>query len=220
MDHCPAKRTTQCVNQFQTVFLSELILHNTDHTPSCCNLPREWGDTNHLSASANNDATWNGGQVIPNMKTAWQLSAVSVLMCAFSSCGPQPPDVQFVLQKIPVEIQRGKPLTIEIHSLSGNGVNCVGIRCSPEVWSLLTNAPKSLEVRLKSSNKPHTEIGGVDPGSGASGFLEYIPNTHYLFYVNGEHRAEASVEITFANAPEVATSAEIIVGKTPIDTKL
>jgi hypothetical protein len=154
------------------------------------------------------------------MKAAWRLSAVSVLVCVFSSCGPQPPDVQFVLQKIPVEIQRGKPLTIEIHSLSGNGVNCVGIRCSPEVWSMLTNSPQSIEVRLKSSNEPRTQIGGVDPSSHATGFLEYLTNVHYLFYVQGEHRAKASVEIIFPNAPEETTSAEIIVGKTPIDTKL
>jgi hypothetical protein len=127
--------------------------------------------------------------------------------------------VQFVRQRIPVEIQRGKPLTIEIHSLSGNGVNDVGILCSSDVWNSLTNGTKAIEVRLKSSNKPSTEIGGVNPGSGGA-FLGYIPNVHYLFYISGEYRAKASVEISFQNAPAEAARVEIIVGKTPADTAL
>lgn len=131
-----------------------------------------------------------------------------------------PPDVQFVRQKIPVEIQSGKPLTIEILSLSGNGVNDVGIRCSPEVWSALTNGTKTIDVQLKSSNKPNTIIGGVNLGSSGTAFLGYIPNVHYLFSIIGEHRAKVTLEITFPNAPEETTGAEIMVGKTPIDTKL
>lgn len=153
------------------------------------------------------------------MKTAWLLTAVSVLVCICSSCASQPPDVQFVRQRIPVEIQSGKPVTIEIRSLSGNGVNDVGIRCSPEVWNALTNGTKAIEVQLKSSNKPNTEIGRVDPGGG-SAFLGYITNAHYLFYVSGRYRAKASVEITFANAPAKPIRAEILVGKTPADTGL
>jgi hypothetical protein len=152
------------------------------------------------------------------MKTAWQLAAVCVLACICSSCASEPPDVQFVRQRIPVEIQRGKSLTIEIHSLSGNGVNDVGIRCSPEVWNALTNSTKAIEVRLKSSNKPSTQIGGVNPGSSGTAFLGYIPNVHYLFYISGEYRAKASVEIAFPNAPAGVTPAEIIVCKTPADT--
>ena len=128
------------------------------------------------------------------------------------------PEQQYVRQKIPVEIQRGKPLTFEIHSLSGNGVNDVGIQCSSEVWSALTNGTKAIEVQLKSSNKSSTRIGGIDPASSGTAFLGYIPNVHYLFYISGEYRAKAAVQITFPNASEGTTSAEIIVCKTPADT--
>ena len=123
-------------------------------------------------------------------------------------------------QKIPVELQGRKPLTVEISSLSGNGGNDIGILCSPETWNSLTNGSGSLVVRLMSSNRAHTEIGGIDLRSEATGFLGYIPNVHYLFWIMGETHAKATVEITFPNGPEKSTSADIIVGKTPIDTKL
>jgi hypothetical protein len=154
------------------------------------------------------------------MRTAWQLTVVSVLACVITSCASQPPGEGYVRQKIPIEIQSGNAVTIEISSLSGNGVNDIGIRCSPEVWNALTNGTKSITVRLKSSNKPDTNIGGVDPSSGGTAFLGYIPNVHYLFYIGGRYRTKASVEITFANAPAGVTPAEIIVCKTPSDTGL
>lgn len=121
--------------------------------------------------------------------------------------------------KNPVEINKEKPLIIEIHSLSGNGVNDVGIRCTPEVWNILTNGQSGLGVRLKSSDKRGTKIGGVDLHGHGTGFLEYLTNVHYLFYIQGEHRAKASVEIIFPNTPDTTTPVEIILGKTPIDTK-
>ena len=123
-------------------------------------------------------------------------------------------------QKIPVEVQRGKPVTIDIHSLSGNGVNDVGIQCSSEVWDALTNSADSITVRLKSSNSLDTTIGGVDPRSGGTAFLGRISNVHYLFYIGGRYGAKASVEIMFPNAPSGITHAEIIIGKTPSDTGL
>jgi hypothetical protein len=128
------------------------------------------------------------------------------------------PEKQFLRQTIPVEIQRAKPLIVKI-SCSGNGVNAVGIRCPPDVWAALTNGSTSITVNLKSSSKPNTEIGGADPTSDATGFLGYVPNVHYLFYITGPHHAEASVEIAFLNAPTGVTQAEIVVGRTPIDTK-
>jgi hypothetical protein len=127
--------------------------------------------------------------------------------------------MQFVRQKMPIDIQSGKPFTIEISSLSGNGVNDIGIQCTPEVWNTLTNSGKNVEVRLKSSNKPKTQIGGIDTASSGTAFLGYITNVHYLFYISGEYHAKASVEITFPNAPPGTTHAEIIVCKTPIDTE-
>jgi hypothetical protein len=128
------------------------------------------------------------------------------------------PDEHYVREKIPVEIQRGKPLIIQIKSLSGNRANDVGIRCPPEAWHALANGTNSIEVRLKSSTMPGTDIGGVDPG-GAWGFFPYISNAHYLFFVGGSPRAKASLEIAFSNALPGTNHAEILVGKTPIDTK-
>jgi hypothetical protein len=129
------------------------------------------------------------------------------------------PEKQFLRQTIPVEIQRGKPLVVKI-SCSGNGVNCIGIRCPPNVWTALTNGSTSTTVNLKSSSKPNTEIGGADVTSSGTGFLGYVPNVHYLFYITGPYHAKASVEITFPNAPPGVTQAEIVVGKTPPDTEL
>ena len=151
------------------------------------------------------------------MKIAWQLAAVSLLACLFSSCASQPSGERFVSQKIPIEIQSGKTVTVEIR-VSGNGPNDVGIRCSPEVWNALTNGTKTITVRLKSSNIKGAEIYGIHPGGSAAGFLYLISDVHYLFEIYGAYHAKASVEITFPNAPSGVTPAEIIVCKTPADT--
>jgi hypothetical protein len=129
------------------------------------------------------------------------------------------PEAQYIRQSIPVEIESGKPITIQIQSLSGNGANDIGIRCSPEVWKVLGKNVEAVTVRLKSSDTPNTEIGGIGPRRGGGAFLGYIPNVNYLFYISGEHGAKASVEITFPDAPPGKSNADIIVGKTPIDTK-
>jgi hypothetical protein len=129
------------------------------------------------------------------------------------------PEEQYVRQKIPVEIEGGKSITIKIRSLSGNGVNDVGILCSPDLWSALTNGSNSIRVRLIASNKSDTEIGRVDPGGG-SAFLGYITNAHYLFSIAGKYHAKATVEIAFPNGPPPPTHAYIIIGKTPADTGL
>lgn len=84
---------------------------------------------------------------------------------------------------------------------------------------MLTNGTKPLEVHLRPQNDRDTMIGGVDLHSGGTGFIGSLSNVHYLFYVSGDHRAKASVGITFPNSPAQATRADIIVGKTPIDTK-
>lgn len=152
------------------------------------------------------------------MKKGLQFTAVAVLACIFSSCASQLSGERFVSQKIPIEIQSGKAVTIEIHALSGNGPNDVGIRCSPEVWNALTNSTKTITVRLISSDKKSARIYGVHPGGTAAGFLYLIPDVHYLFEIDGEYHAKASVEITFPNAPTEPTRAEIIVCKTPADT--
>jgi hypothetical protein len=127
---------------------------------------------------------------------------------------------QFVRQKIPIEIQQGKPIIIEIHSLSGNGVNDVGIRCSAELWKAIIPGARDMKVRLKSSSKPGVEVGGISLGGGATAFLDYIPDFHNLFYVAGPSRSKAQVEITFMCAPAGISKAEILIGQTPADTGL
>jgi hypothetical protein len=149
------------------------------------------------------------------MKMASRIAAVSIAAMMCSSCGPMTPDEHFVRQKIPIEIQSGNPATIGIRSLSGNGWNEVGLRCSPEVWDALTNGSENISVRLKSSNKHGTEIYGVSPGHEN---LWHLESFHYLFLIGGEYRAKAVVEISFKNAPPRVTHAEILVIKTPADT--
>jgi hypothetical protein len=153
------------------------------------------------------------------MKTMLQVLGLLILVLSDSSCKPQSPDAQFVREKIPVEIRRAKPITVEIRSLSGNGMNDVGIRCPPEVWSVLTNGTKGIAVRLTSSNRADTEIGGIDLHGGGT-FFGKLANVHYLFYIGGRYHAHAVVEITFSNAPPEPTPAEILIGKTPADTGL
>lgn len=147
----------------------------------------------------------------------WRILWFLVLCHLGTSC-QMSPERQYVRQTIPIEIRAGEPIRIEIRSLSGNGPNAVGIRCSEETWNALTNVSNSIMVQLKSTSKSGAEIGGINPGSGY-GFLGYVPNVHYLFHIYGKHGAKASVEIVFPNAPEGTTHGEIIVGKTPIDTK-
>jgi hypothetical protein len=43
----------------------------------------------------------------------------------------QPPGEAYIHQEIPIEIEVGKSITVEIR-LSGSAANDVGIRCSPE----------------------------------------------------------------------------------------
>jgi|SRR6266446_6647023 len=150
------------------------------------------------------------------MKIAWQLIAVSVPMCLFSWCMASA-DAQYVRQQIPIEIQSGRPVTIKIRSLSGNGWNEVGIRCSPDVWKTLMDGKNNVAVHLMASNKDGTRIVNVSPGSHK---LWPVDSFYYLFAIGGEYRADATVEITFQSAPEGLTNAEIVVLKTPSDTGL
>ena len=141
------------------------------------------------------------------------------MVCTLSSCGQQSPDERFVREKIPIEIQKGKVVAFDIQTLSGAGVNDVGVRCSPDVWKVLTNDIRHITVRLKSSDKKSTVIGGINPEGGGTAFLGYLPDVHYLFYISGERQAKAAVEIDFPNAPTKIVRAEIIVCKTPADTE-
>lgn len=162
------------------------------------------------------------------MKITSRIAAVSIVVMMCPSCGPMTPDEQFVRQKIPIEIQSGKPVTIKIRSLSGNGWNEVGIRCVPDVWRTLLDDKSNIAVHLTYSNKGGTEISKVSPGDlgitwgggGQTAILWPPESYHYLFSIGGRYRASASVEITFNRAPQGSTQAEIIVLKTPSDTGL
>src|SRR5579862_7957015 len=94
-----------------------------------------------------------------SLPRAWILLTCLTLSCKASS------DTQYVLQKVPIEIQRGTPATIGIRSLSGNGWNEVGIRCSPEIWKTLSIGANDISVRLKSSGKGDVKIINISPGS-------------------------------------------------------
>lgn len=146
-------------------------------------------------------------------KTIAALGMVSLFSwgCAASS------DAQYVRQRIPIEIRSGTPAVVRIHSLSGNGWNEVGIRCSPDVLKTLLGGKDKLGLRLLSSSKNGTEIVNASPDDHK---LWPVDSFHYLFAVGGAYRAEATVEIMFPTAPEGVTKAEIIVLKTPSDTGL
>ena len=151
----------------------------------------------------------NGLRALPGL-----LLAASVTLCLFSSC-TMTTDQQFVREKIPVDIQRGTPITIKISSLSGNGWNDVGIRCSADTWETLARDSRDITVQLMSSNKDGTRIINVSPGGGK---LWPVDSYYYLFAIGGQYGASASVQITFPSAPEGTTHAEVLVLNTPADT--
>ena len=81
---------------------------------------------------------------------------------------------------------------------------------------MLSKDPKKITVVLKFPSRKATGICGISPGHAGPWPLESF---HYLFGIYGERHSKATVEITFPNAPPGTTHAEIIVCKTPIDTK-
>jgi len=152
--------------------------------------------------------TANSAHCLKWWRIAWRLIVVSTLACVFLSRVRMTPDEQFMHQRIPIEIQGGKPAIIEIRSLSGNGWNKVGVRASPEAWNALTNGAPYVTIRLIPSNRNGTQI--IDQGSFDRPKLRPIESFHYLFTIGGEYRANASVEITFPIAsPQVTRIARL-----------
>jgi hypothetical protein len=116
-------------------------------------------------------------------------------------------------QKIPIEIQGGNAVDLNMRGLVGE--HMVGITCSPDVWTALTNYQKGITVRLKSSDKKTAEVFAFEPGLKRTSCDEII-GAHYLFAVSAI--GDAVVEISFPKMP-VNASADIIICKTPEETE-
>jgi hypothetical protein len=148
------------------------------------------------------------------MKKALQMSGFCLLALIFCSCASGPPTEAFyVRQRIPIEIENGKPSNVDLRIRSPGGRSEVGIQCSPEVWNALTNGTGGITVQLLSSNK------GVQVITVPPGFQGQCPvhSLHVLCYLHGNH-VRASLQITFPNTPAGYTRADVIVCKMASDT--
>jgi hypothetical protein len=152
------------------------------------------------------------------MNIPWPFALSVGVLCFCSSCATSPPgESALVLQRIPIEIQSGKPITVEIRVRSSGGQSEVGIRCPPEVWKTLTNGNSGIKVRLLSSNTNRAKIATIPIGYDS---YNRIKSMHDLFYLNGMYRLfpRVTVEITFPAAPAGTTHAEILVCRMATDS--
>src|ERR1041385_9193387 len=88
------------------------------------------------------------------MKTFWQMCLIILTGCVLSSCatGRSIEEKRIgIREKIPIEIQGGRPVTLTLHTRGPGGVAAVSIHCSPEVWKSLTGGNGDFEVQLVSS---------------------------------------------------------------------
>src|ERR1700722_3978892 len=134
-----------------------------------------------------------------------QLVAGLAMAGLLSWCSACSAAERYVRQSIPIELRSGKPVIVKIRSLSGNGWNEVGIRCSESAWRMLAGDKDNVVVQLKRSNKNGTKIANATPDDHK---LWPVESFHYLFLIGGEYRADAIVEITFKNAPTESIRAE------------
>jgi hypothetical protein len=152
----------------------------------------------------------------PGMYMVSKIVTVLAMAClSWSMAGSD--DARYIRQQLPIEIQDGKPVTVYIRSLSGNGWNEVGIRCSQDVWKTVREGKDKITVRLLSSSRGGTKIINVSPDDHK---LWPVDSFHYLFSIGGKYRANALVEMTLPSLPAGTTKAEVIVLKTPSDTGL
>ena len=152
------------------------------------------------------------------MKITWKLAAYFGLTYVCASCASRPlSENSFILERIPIEIQRGKPVIFTIRARSPGGLSEVGVRCSLDVWNTLTNGPGYVNVKLLSSNTQLAEVTGIPPGYGA---FSPVSSFHDLFWMKGLYRLfpRATVQITFPNAPSGVTHAEVFVCRMPTDS--
>jgi hypothetical protein len=145
------------------------------------------------------------------MERSWRSAFALGLSAVLTSCAGAP-NARFALKKIPVEIERGKPIKFDFR-LSGE--NKVALECGPELWRALTSTTQTATATLVSSNRGEARIGGLF--SGADHTVWGLASWHYLFYVDGRFHAKVSVQLSFPNAPPGVARANIIIAKTPSD---
>jgi hypothetical protein len=151
------------------------------------------------------------------MKRHLQLGIVLVAGGVVSSCASRAAgESSFIREAIPIEIQHGKPVTIEIHTRSPGGKSEVGIRCSPEVWNTLTNGTEAISIELVSSNKKNVQVFKIHSGYDAACPVKSFYDLCYLYGMNHQF-PKATVRIHFPNAPAGITRAEILVCRTSAD---
>jgi len=108
------------------------------------------------------------------MNAIRQLAALMLVALVLSSCGRRLSNEQGIHQVIPITLQ--KTFTFEIRALHGEACP-VGIRCSSDVWHILTNTPGNIHVHLISADEPWTKIWDV---GGNRNFDGSVINFHYL----------------------------------------
>jgi hypothetical protein len=89
------------------------------------------------------------------MENKIQKAVVVAIPCFFVAClyggrsdfEPLNQDL-FIRQKIPIEIQKGKPVIVQIRTRSPGGEPAIGMRCSPDLWHSLTNGPNLFKCCL------------------------------------------------------------------------
>ena len=153
------------------------------------------------------------------IKIVRYLIAASFLASILASCERRGVD-WLILEKKPIEIQKGKPTVVELNGFNGNGPNDVGIRCAPEAWKQLTNCPSPVVVALKSSKYPGASIYNASVFTVGEGRSYDIPGFRHLFEIWTGPQDKAVIEVTFSNAPAGSLQAEIVVCRANCDGDL
>jgi hypothetical protein len=145
-----------------------------------------------------------------NTKTflALVVATIALFSCAKETNEP------FVHQKIPIVVESEKITTIQMKQLVGD--HMVGIQCSSQVWSALTNSPQNVSVQIKNSDNKEFHIFAIQPALKGT-TCDQVPETRYLFAISGV--GNATVEIKFPKLSIDHFDAEMVVCKTPEETE-
>lgn len=151
------------------------------------------------------------------MKTFWQIYLMILTGCILSSCATSRSTEEKrigVREKIPIEIQGGRPVTVTLHTRSPGGVAAVAIRCSPEVWKSLTGGNDDFKIQLVSSRWSHVTIRKEKGDHWAT------QDYYVLFCLLDNYRPfeKVKVQIVFPNAPPGIIHADIDAFRMPTDS--